>query len=191
MVSTPLVFVVCGPGGVGKGTLVERLVERDPSLWLSRSWTTRERRPGEAADAYHFATREEFEGRVRAGGFLEWAEFLGNLYGTPTPQPPPGVDVVLEIEVQGAQQVKARIPDAVIVVVDTPTREAQADRMRGRGDDPEQIRRRVEAGERELAAAEELGATLMINDDLERAVDDLAAIVAAARAARGPASSDP
>jgi guanylate kinase len=177
--------VVCGPGGVGKGTLVARLVERDPTLWLSRSWTTRPRRPGEGDDAYHFATREEFEGRIRAGGFLEWAEFLGNLYGTPTPDPPPGCDVVLEIEVQGARQVKEQIPRAVLVVVDAPTREEQAARLRGRGDDPEQVRRRVETGEAELAAAEAMGAVLVVNDDLDRAVEDLAAVVAAARAARG------
>jgi guanylate kinase len=183
-VSEPLVFVVCGPGGVGKGTLVARLVERDPTLWLSRSWTTRERRPGEAADAYHFATRDEFEERIRSGGFLEWAEFLDHLYGTPTPDPPAGTDVVLEIEVQGAAQVKEQIPDAVLVVIDTPSRDEQAARMQGRGDDPDQIRRRLAAGEAELATAETMGATVVVNDDLDRAVDDLAAVIAAARAAR-------
>ena len=106
-----MIIVISGPGGVGKGTVVARLIQSDPSLWLSTSWTTREPRPGESADAYTFVTRAEFEDHIRHDGFLEWAEFLDNLYGTPYPDADAAVDVVLEIDVQGMAQVQAREPD--------------------------------------------------------------------------------
>ena len=115
-----LVIVVSGPGGVGKSTIVEKLVQRDERLWLSSSWTTREQRPGEASDAYKFVTKQEFEDNIAANGFLEWTDFLGNLYGTPMPNPPAGKDTVLEIEVDGAQQVKRLNESALLLFVLPP-----------------------------------------------------------------------
>ena len=177
-----MILVICGPGGVGKGTIVARLVAADPQLWLSRSWTTRGRRPGEAADAYTFVTREQFTARVAAGGFLEWAEFLGNLYGTPLPDPPAGRDVLLEIEVQGAAQIRDRFPDAVIILVVPPSSEVQAERLRGRGEPEEQVRRRLVAGAQEIAAGRHLADHEVVNDDLDRAVAEVAGIIDGYRA---------
>lgn len=176
-----MLIVVSGPGGVGKGTLVQRLVAADDRLWLSRSWTTRRRRPGEAADAYHFVSRDAFERRVAQGGFLEWAAFLDDLYGTPTPHPPPGADAVLEIDVQGARQVLDRYPEALMVFVDAPSRQEQEARLVRRGDVPGRIARRLGLADAERAAAEVLGAQVVVNDDLDHAVAEVAAIVEAAR----------
>ena len=131
-----------------------RLVERDPSLWLSRSWTTRARRRGEAPDAYTFVDRKTFEEHRAAGGFLESAEFLGHLYGTPIPDPPASKDVLLEIDLQGAQQVKALHPDALVVLLLPPrSRNRPSVCVTGvmtleqlRGASPRQPRRRGSAG---------------------------------------------
>jgi len=175
--------VVIGPGGVGKGTLVRRLVEADEQLWLSRSWTTRARRPGEDEKAYVWATPEEFEARVRADGFFEWARFLDNYYGTPREEPPAGHDLVLEIEVQGAEQVKAKEPGAVVVLLVPPSEEEQVARLRGRGDDEDKVRQRVEAGRQEVERGRRLADHVVVNDSLDRAVEEVAGIIAAHRAA--------
>lgn len=175
------VIVISGPGGVGKGTLVGELLRRDPRLWVSRSWTTRQRRPGESPDAYHFVSRERFEERIRDGGFLEWTEFLDYLQGSPLPEPPEGRDVLFEIDVRGAANIKALYPGALLVFVDAPDRSVQEARLRGRGDDEERIRQRLAKAEEEVALARELDVVHLVNDDLERALGELQKVIEAHR----------
>lgn len=164
---------------MGKGTLVSRLVERVPGLWLSRSWTTRPRRPAEPEDAYTFVDRPRFLAHRDAGGFLEWVELPSNreLYGTPLPQPPEGADVVFEIDVQGAAAVRRRHPDAVVLLVVAPSPEVQAERMRARGDDEDHIARRLALGRREEEVGRALADEVVVNDDLDRAVEEAAGIL--------------
>ena len=172
-----MIFVISGPGGVGKGTVVAELLRRDAALWLSRSWTTRARRPGEPDDAYVFVDRDAFEARIAAGGFLEWTEFLGNYYGTPTPEPPEGSDVVLEIELHGAQQVRAVHPDAVLIFLVPPSRAEQERRLRRRGDAEEIVAKRLRKAEEEEPIGREISDHVVVNDNLEHAVAHLAALV--------------
>jgi guanylate kinase len=176
--------VVSGPGGVGKGTVVERLVKQVPGLWLSRSWTTREQRPGEPDDAYVFVDRARFEARIAECGFLEHAEFLGNLYGTPTPEAPDGQDLVLEIDVQGARQVLEHCPDALLLFLQAPSAAEQEARLRRRGDPPDKVAQRVAKAREEVDAGIELGAYCIVNDELDRTVAEMGRIIEQARADR-------
>ena len=171
-----------GPGGVGKGTIVDSLLRRDPTLRLSRSWTTRDQRPGERDDAYVFASRAQFEAHRAAGGFLEWTEFLGNYYGTPVPDLGEGRDLVLEIEVDGAQQVKARHPESTLIFVLPPSRDEQRRRLEGRGDPEPKVQQRLRKAEEEEPVGLALADFTVVNDDLDRTVDEMLGIIAALRA---------
>lgn len=184
---TGLILIVSGPGGAGKGTLVDALVERDPRLWLSRSWTTRPRREGEPEDAYVFVDRAAFLARVEAGGFLEWTEFLGNFYGTPQPAPDARQDLVLEIEVDGARQVKSSHPESVLIFVLPPSRDEQRRRLIGRGDPDDKVQARLRKAEEEEPIGRALADHVVVNDDLSRTVDDMLAIIRSRRetASRG------
>ncbi len=153
------------------------MVASDPLLWLSRSWTTRRRRPGEPDDAYVFVDRATFEARIAEGGFFEWAEFLGNLYGTPTPDPPPGCDVLLEIDLQGARQVREKQGDAVLILLTLPSAEVQAARLRARGDDEAHVQRRLAEGAEEEREGRMIADAVVVNDDLVRATAEVAGIV--------------
>jgi guanylate kinase len=178
-----VIIVVSGPGGVGKGTIVDALVRRDPRLWLSRSWTTRERRPSEDADAYVFTDTETFERRIANGGFLEWTEFLGNYYGSPLPEPDDDQDIVLEIEVDGAQQVKRVYPDAMLIFVLPPSREEQERRLRGRGDPGDKVLARLKKAEVEEPVGRDLADHVVVNDELDDTIDEMLRIIESARGA--------
>jgi guanylate kinase len=187
------VFVITGPSGVGKGTLIRGLLERRPDLELSVSATTRAPRPGESDGVdYHFLTPEQFEARVRAGDFVEHATYSGNRYGTLRSELErrlaKGEGVVLEIEVQGARQVRAAMPEAVAVFIAPPSVEALRARLVGRGtDSSEQVDERLKTAERELEAQPEF-AHVVVNDRLEDAIEDLIAIVRREMSARPPAA---
>src|SRR4051794_21822691 len=176
-------LVVTGPSGVGKGTLIKRLRERLPQYDLSISATTRNPRPGEENGLdYHFLSLEEFEKRLARGEFLEHAMYAGNMYGTPRSEldraQQAGKDVVLEIEVEGARQVREALPEAKQVFIAPPSDEALRERLEGRStDSPEEIERRLTRAREELAAREEFG-KVIVNDDLDRAVGELVALAA-------------
>jgi guanylate kinase len=177
-----MIIVVSGPGGVGKGTIVDALVHRDDRLWLNRSWTTRERRPSEAGDAYVFTDSAAFERHIAAGGFVEWTEFLGNYYGSPLPEPGSEQDVVLEIEVDGAQQVKEHFPEALLLFVMPPSREEQERRLRGRGDPGDKVLARLKKAEIEEPIGRALADHIVVNDDLAATIDEMLEIIESARA---------
>ncbi|WP_419845723.1 guanylate kinase [Candidatus Poriferisocius sp.] len=176
--------MLSGPGGVGKGTIAAALVDADPKLWLSRSWTTRARRPGEPETAYVFADEAEFRSKAAEGGFVEWAEIAGNLYGTPQPDPPEGCDVLLEIDVQGAAQVRESRPEALCIFVEAPSPQEQESRLRGRGDSESHIAKRLALADSERIQAYELNAIHVVNDSLAEAVAAVAALIENARRER-------
>jgi guanylate kinase len=183
-----LLFVVSAPSGTGKTTVVERLVQVVPDLGLSRSYTSRAMRQGEADGVdYNFITRARFEEMVARNAFLEWADVFGNLYGTCAADAErelaEGRDVVLVIDVQGARQVRARSADRTIgVFVLPPSFEVLERRLRGRSKDPEDaIRRRLATARQEIAAVSEYD-YVVVNDALEACVERIKAIVLAERA---------
>ena len=172
------VFVITGPSGVGKGTLIKLLLQRVDELELSVSATTRAARPGEHDGIhYHFLDEAEFERRVEAGEFVEHAGYSGRRYGTLRSElerrTAAGHPVVLEIELQGARQVRSVMPEAVQIFIMPPSPESLRTRLVGRGtDDPEQIEKRLRVAEDELAAAGEFGHRI-VNDDLDVAIAEL------------------
>jgi guanylate kinase len=179
------VFVITGPSGVGKGTLIRTLLERVPELELSVSATTRAPRPGEVdGEHYHFLTDAEFDRRVLEGDFLEHAGYSGRRYGTLRSELErrlaDGASIVLEIEVQGARQVKEQMPDARRIFIAPPSEEDLRTRLVGRGtDDEAQRERRLATAKEELAAQDEFD-IVVVNDRLGEAADELERIVRAA-----------
>jgi guanylate kinase len=176
------VIVITGPSGVGKGTLIRTLRERMPELQLSVSATTRRPRPGETQGVdYHFMSPPEFEQHVLDGGFVEHADYAGARYGTLRSELETrrvsGSPVLLEIEVQGARQVRQRMPEAVQIFIVPPSVDALRARLVGRGADaPDQIEARLRTAREELGAQDEFD-LVVVNDRLEDAVAELAAIV--------------
>lgn len=172
------VVVLTGPSGVGKGTLLKSILANHPEAFLSVSATTRSPRPGEVeGQHYYFLSREQFQSKIAEDEFLEWAEFAGNLYGTPRSpviaQVDQGRTVILEIELAGARQVRRTLPSARQVMLLPPSVEELERRIRERGTETEEaIARRLLQAQTEISAAKEFD-NCVINDDLETAIVDL------------------
>lgn len=171
-------IVLTGPSGVGKGTLMQALLKRHPELYYSVSATTRSPRPGETdGKNYYFISRSKFEQLVAQGEFLEWAEFAGNYYGTPREavlnQVQSGKLVVLEIELEGARQIRASFPGALSIFILPPSLNELEQRIRGRAQDSEDaIARRLSRAEEEIQAADEFDVQI-VNDDLETSLNTI------------------
>ena len=181
-----ILLVLAGTSGAGKGTVGAKLRARDPRLRWSVSWTTRDARPGEREGVdYHFVTRDAFEQLRDAGGFLEWFEVYGDLKGTPRgfvdDELAAGHDVMLEVDVQGAQKVKALVPDALLVFVRVPSRVEQRRRLEARAATTGEAADSIEARLARAADEEHIGATefdyVVLNDDADRAAAEIAGIL--------------
>jgi guanylate kinase len=175
-------IVLTGPSGAGKGTLLQALLQQQPTLYVSISATTRSARSGEIpGQHYYFLDRAEFDQMVAAGDFLEWAEFAGNCYGTPRQpvmaQIAMGKTVILEIELEGARQVRQSCPEAYRIFIMPPDFETLEQRLRGRGTESDEVvAQRLRRAKDEIAAADEFDVQI-VNDDLDQALAELAAIV--------------
>lgn len=175
-------FVLSGPSGAGKGTLVKRVLQRIPDAWVSVSATTRQPRPGEFdGKDYFFLDQPRFDELVLQDGFLEWAHVHGNSYGTlrsrVQERMDEGAQVILEIDVQGAFQVKKAMPEAHLIFIEPPSLEELERRLRGRGTETEEvICKRMKTAEVELAQKMEYDVQV-INDELERATDELVSYI--------------
>lgn len=178
MTRTGNLFVISGPSGAGKGTLVKALIEQVPDAWLSISATTRDPREGEVdGKHYHFLSNDQFDDLVRQEGFLEWAEVHSNKYGTPRAQVEQaiaeGKQAILEIDVQGAFQIKEKIPQSILVFIEPPSLDILEERLRGRGTETEDvIAARMRVATMELLEKIKYDIAI-VNDDLDVATKEL------------------